>query len=171
MTTHQGAGTALILIDLMPRLIELPLAPYSGDQVLATSLKLAGRFRAAGAPVVAVRVDRPNVTEQPPGSGFAPGVAEESDIQIVKGTIGAFHGTGLDEGLRDRGVKTLVMAGIATNLGVESTARWASDLGYHLVFVEDAMTAFTAEEHEAAVRLNFPRLGDVTTSGEITLAG
>ncbi len=169
MGSLQAAPTALVLIDLMPRLIEQPLAPYAGDQVLSTSLDLAARFREASAPVVAVRVDRPNVTEQPPGSGFAPGVAEEGDIQIVKGTIGAFHATGLDEALRERGVDTLVMAGIATNLGVESTARWAADLGYELVFVEDAMTAFTAEEHQAAVQLNFPRLGDVTNSGELKL--
>lgn len=171
MSPLHAASTALVMIDLMPRLIEQPLAPYTGDQVLATSLKLAGWFRAAGAPVVAVRVDRPNVAEQPPGSGFAPGVAEDGDIQIVKGTIGAFHATGLDAALRERGVDTLVMAGIATNLGVESTARWAADLGYELVFVEDAMAAFTAEEHDAAVRLNFPRFGEVATSGEITLAG
>lgn len=171
MSPLQAASTALVLIDLMPRLIEQPLAPYAGHQVLSTSLDLAARFREAGAPVVAVRVDRPNVAEQPPGSGFAPGVAEDGDIQIVKGTIGAFHATGLDEALRERRVDTLVMAGIATNLGVESTARWAADLGYELVFVEDAMTAFTADEHQAAVRLNFPRLGEVTNSGKITLAG
>jgi nicotinamidase-related amidase len=161
------ARTALVLIDLMDRIIANPLEPRPGPEVLERSLELATAFRKAGATVVAVRVDRPNVTEQPPGSDFAAGVVEDGDVVIVKNTIGAFHNTGLDEQLRERGVGTLVFAGIATNLGVESSARAASDLGYDLVFAEDAMSAFTAAEHEAAVTLDLPRFGTVTSSAEL----
>ncbi|MFJ8535231.1 isochorismatase family protein [Streptomyces sp. NPDC093591] len=164
----EGARTALVLVDLMDRIVALPLEPRKGTEVLSTCEELAARFRAAGAAVVLVRVERPSVAEQPPGSGLVAGLPKGGDIEIVKRTIGAFQGTGLDDRLRERGVTTLVFGGIATNLGVESTARAAGDLGYDLVFVEDAMTAFTAAEHEASVRLDFPRLGSVTRAADVT---
>ncbi|MDO0910320.1 isochorismatase family protein [Streptomyces sp. DT2A-34] len=164
----EGARTALVLIDLMDRIVALPLEPRKGTEVLATCEELATRFRSAGATVVLVRVERPSVAEQPPGSGLVAGLLKDGDIEIVKRTIGAFQGTGLDDRLRERGVTTLVFGGIATNLGVESTARAAGDLGYELVFVEDAMTAFTAAEHEASVRLDFPRLGSVVRASDVT---
>jgi nicotinamidase-related amidase len=161
--------TALVLVDLMERIVALPLEPRKGTEVLVAAEELARAFRAAGAPVVLVRVERPSVAEQPPGSALVPGLAASGDLEVVKRTIGAFQGTGLDERLRERGVTTLVFGGIATNLGVESTARAAADLGYDLVFAEDAMAAFTAAEHEASVRLDFPRLGTVVTSADVRL--
>ncbi|MBY8880630.1 isochorismatase family protein [Actinacidiphila acidipaludis] len=164
------ARTALVLIDLMERIVALPLAPHSGAQVLDTALELARAFRAAGAPVVAVRVRRPGVPEQPPGSELVDTVRESADAVVVKQTVGAFQDTGLHEELRRRGVTTLVMAGIATNMGVESTARAAADLGYRLVFAADAMSALTAAEHDASVRLDFPRLGSVVRSADIGFA-
>ncbi|MFC9153820.1 isochorismatase family protein [Streptomyces bauhiniae] len=159
--------TALVLVDLMDRLVALPLEPRKGAEVLTACEELAERCRAAGVLVVLVRVERPTVAEQPPGSGLVAGLRHEGDLEVVKRTIGAFQGTGLDELLRDRGIDTLVLGGIATNLGVESTARAAADLGYELVFAEDAMAAFTAAEHDASVRLDFPRLGTVTTVGRL----
>ncbi|MYZ07245.1 isochorismatase family protein [Streptomyces sp. SID2999] len=159
--------TALVLVDLMDRLVALPLEPRKGAEVLTACEELAKRCRAAGVLVVLVRVERPTVAEQPPGSGLVAGLRHEGDLEVVKRTIGAFQGTGLDERLRDRGIDTLVLGGIATNLGVESTARAAADLGYELVFAEDAMAAFTAAEHDASVRLDFPRLGTVTTVGRL----
>ncbi|MBO7936273.1 isochorismatase family protein [Streptomyces antibioticus] len=165
------ARTALVLVDLMDRIVALPLAPRGGTEVLSVAEKLADGFRAAGALVVLVRVERPGVAEQPPGSGLVAGLLRDGDVEIVKRTIGAFHGTGLDDRLRERGVTTLVLGGIATNLGVESTARAAGDLGYDLVFVEDAMTALTEPEHEASIRLDFPRLGTVATAGRVRFGG
>lgn len=164
------ARTALVLVDLMDRIVALPLEPRKGTDVLATCAELASACRAAGASVALIRVERPHVAEQPPGSALAEGLAQEGDLQVVKRTIGGFQGTGLDDLLRQRGIRTLVFGGIATNLGVESTARAAGDLGYDLVFVEDAMTAFTAPEHEASVRLDFPRLGTVVTAAEVRFA-
>ncbi|WP_330308676.1 MULTISPECIES: isochorismatase family protein [unclassified Streptomyces] len=161
------ARTALVLVDLMDRIVALPLEPRKGTEVLSTAEGLAVAFRKAGALVVLIRVERPKVAEQPSGSGFAAGLAAEGDIEIVKRTIGGFQGTGLDERLREHGVTTLVFGGIATNLGVESTARAAGDLGYDLVFAEDAMAAFTAAEHDASVRLDFPRLGTVVTAAQV----
>ncbi|WP_435226958.1 isochorismatase family protein [Streptomyces sp. Tue6028] len=164
------ARTALVLVDLMDRIVALPLEPHKGTDVLTTSEDMAAAFRAVGAPVVLIRVERPGVPEQPPGSGLVAGLAAPGDIEIVKRTIGGFQGTGLDERLRAHGVSTLVFGGIATNLGVESTARAAADLGYDLVFVEDAMAAFTSPEHDASVRLDFPRLGTVVTAAEVRFA-
>ena len=152
----------------MERIVSQPLEPRSGDEVLATGEKLAATFRAAGALVVLIRVERPNITEQPPGSGLVRGLLQDGDVEIIKRTIGGFQGTLLDDELRSRGIGTLVFGGIATNLGVESTARAAGDLGYELIFVEDAMTAFTAAEHEASVGLDFPRLGTVITAADAT---
>ncbi|GHG86852.1 isochorismatase family protein [Streptomyces lanatus] len=163
------AHTALVLVDLMDRIVALPLEPRKGTEVLATCEELATAFRASGATVVLVRVERPGVPEQPPGSGLVAGLLKDGDIEIVKRTIGGFQDTGLHDRLRERGIGTLVFGGIATNLGVESTARAAADLRYDLVFVEDAMTAFTAAEHEASVRLDFPRLGTVVRAAQVRL--
>ncbi|MFE2068000.1 isochorismatase family protein [Streptomyces sp. NPDC059467] len=162
------ARTALVLVDLMDRIVALPLEPRKGTEVLHAAEELAA-FRAAGAPVVLVRVERPALAEQPPGSALVAGLRKEGDVEITKRTIGAFQGTELDARLRRLGVTRLVFGGIATNLGVESTARAAADLGYDLVFVEDAMAALTAAEHEASVRLDFPRLGTVVTAADLHL--
>lgn len=167
--TLDPARSALVLVDLMDRIVALPLEPREGPDVLAAAERLASAFRAAGAPVVLVRAERPGVAEQPPGSDLVQGLARDGDIEIVKHTHGGFQGTGLHERLRRLGVRTLVFGGIATNLGVESTARAAGDLGYDLVFVEDAMAALTAAEHEASVRLDFPRLGTVVRAADIRL--
>ncbi|MBO1330705.1 isochorismatase family protein [Streptomyces sp. VRA16 Mangrove soil] len=158
--------SALILIDLMPRIIAMPLAPHTGDEVLARCRELAGAFRAAGRPVVLVRVDRPNVTEQPPGSDFAHDLVQGDDVVVVKRTIGAFYGTDLDEQLRKRGVDTVVLAGLVTTMGVESTARAAADHGYEVEFVADAMSGLAADEHEFAVERIFPRFGEVRNTAD-----
>ncbi|MFJ5546337.1 isochorismatase family protein [Streptomyces sp. NPDC093225] len=158
--------SALILIDLMPRIVALPLAPHSGDEVLARCRALAASFRAGGRPVVLVRVERPNVAEQPPGSGFADDLVQDGDIVVVKRTVGAFYGTDLDEQLRKRGVDTVVVAGLVTTMGVESTARAASDHGYELEFVADAMSGLAADEHEFTVERSFPRFGAVRNTAD-----
>ena len=158
--------SALVLIDLMPRIVALPLEPYSGDEVLERSQRLADAFRAAGRPVVLVRVERPNVAAQPPGSELAEGLKQPGDIVVVKHTIGAFHDTDLHERLQERGVTTIVIGGIATTMGVESTARAASDHGYDMEFVSDAMSGFAADEHEFTVSRIFPRFGEVRTTDD-----
>ncbi|MCU7826399.1 isochorismatase family protein [Kitasatospora sp. DSM 101779] len=145
----------------MPRIVALPLAPHSGEEVLTRCRRLAEVFRASGRPVVLVRVERPNTAEQPPGSGFVDGLVRPGDVEVVKRTVGAFHDTDLHDRLRDLGVDTLVLAGLVTSMGVESTARAASDHGYQVEFVADAMSGFAADEHEFAVERIFPRFGEV----------
>lgn len=145
----------------MPRIIALPLAPHTGDEVLARCRQLAAAFRAKDQPVVLVRVERPGVAEQPPGSELADGLAEPGDVVVVKRTIGAFHGTDLHARLQAAGATTVVLGGLVTTMGVESTARAASDHGYDLEFVHDAMSGLAADEHQFAVERIFPRFGAV----------
>ncbi|MFJ8577956.1 isochorismatase family protein [Micromonospora sp. NPDC093277] len=159
---------ALVVVDLMPRIVERDLGPHKGVDVVRQAARLATAFRRADGTVVLVRVERPGVAEQPPGSGFVPEMQPEpGDITIVKRAVGAFYGTGLAEQLRERGVNTVVMTGIATTMGVESTARAASDHGFEVVFVADAMTGMTAQEHEHALTTVLPRFGEVVTTDEV----
>ncbi len=161
-------STALVLIDLMPRIISLDTRPNTGDQVLSRCTMLAERMRAAGGLVVFVRVERPDLADQPPGSELAPECDPgPDDLVLVKRSVGAFATTQLDEQLRRRGIETVVIAGLVTNWGVESTARVADDLGYATVYPVDAMSGLDADAHEFAVGYVLPRLGTVCTAAEI----
>jgi nicotinamidase-related amidase len=163
----ESRRTALVLIDLMPRIIALETAPLSGSVVLERSVALAEATRSAGGLVVNVRVDRPGVEVQPEGSGFAPEAASQpGDLEIVKQTVGAFGRSPLDTELQSRGIANVVLAGIATNFGVESTGRAASDLGYETFFLTDAMTGLDDHAHNFAVSYVFPRLGTTCTTTE-----
>jgi nicotinamidase-related amidase len=179
------ATTALVLVDLQNGIVGMPLAPRSGPDVLAVGKTLAERFRAAKAKVVLVRVDfaedyadAPStpvdqpMTRSPGGmpkewSALAAGLAQPGDLHIVKRHWGAFHGTELDLQLRRRGITTVVLGGIATNFGVESTARHAWEHGYAVVIAEDACTSRSAELHTVAVEVIFAR---VAQSGDLKFA-
>lgn len=186
MISLPARQTALVLIDLQKGITGLPLAPLSGEDVVERSKKLAARFRVAGAPVILVNVafapdfadavhtavDRPF---SPPG-GFAPdwteladGLAEPNDLRVTKRQWGAFYGTDLDLQLRRRGITTIVLGGIATNMGVESTARAAHEHGYNVVLVEDMMSTFTEAMQRFACDEIFPLLGRVVSSDAVTL--
>ena len=81
----------------------------------------------------------------------------------------AFVGTDLEQTLRDRGIRTIVLAGISTNIGVESTARTAAALGFDVVLVEDACSSMSEEAHRFAITNIFPRLGHVRTAKPVRL--
>jgi nicotinamidase-related amidase len=157
--------TALVLVDLMPRIIALPTGPHSGEQVLERCVRLADAFRDRDGLVVWVRVERPG-PGQPEGSELAVEPAEQ-DVVVVKKTWGAFGSSTIDSELRTREITTLVLGGIATNFGVESTGRGADDHGYDTVFVTDAMTGLDDHAHDFAVDYILPRLGRVVTTEEL----
>jgi nicotinamidase-related amidase len=164
-------STALVLIDLMPRIVALDTAPLTGPVVLERCAALAKATRSVGGLVVNVRVERPGVAVQPEGSEFAPAAAPmPGDLEIVKRAVGAFGRSPLDAELQARGVETVVLAGIATNFGVESTGRGAADLGYQTIYLADAMTGLDREAHEFAVTRLFPRLATVCTGTEYIAA-
>jgi nicotinamidase-related amidase len=187
MTTFDPRTTALVLIDLQNGILGMPLAPRSGAEVLATATDLAARFRAAGAAVVPVHVgwsaDFADALKQPvdrpmprPAGGLpagwsdlAEGLLAPGDIVVTKRQWGAFYGTDLDLQLRRRGVTTIVLGGIATNFGVESTARSAWEHGYAVVVAEDATTSLTAELHTFSVEHILPRIGIVSRAADIRL--
>jgi nicotinamidase-related amidase len=182
-------SSALVLIDLQQGVVGRPLAPHSAADVIKNSARLAARFRDLKAPVVLVNVafhpdsrDRldvpvdapfqfnasalpPNWTEIVPEIGPEPG-----DFLITKHQWGAFYGTELDLQLRRRGVRTIVLGGIATNFGVESTARDAYERNYHQIFVEDAMTSMAAEAHEFVIKNIFPRIGNICSTEQVLAA-
>ena len=176
-------STALVLIDLQHGIVGMPLSPHAGADLVKRAASLADAFREKGGTVAYVRVEigevlRPQVDapmfdpSAPPPPPIASQLVPESgyqagDLLIVKRQWGAFYGTDLDQQLRRRGIRTIVIGGIATNFGVESTARAAFDRGYALIFVEDAMTSMSAEAHGFAVQHIFPRMGRVRTSGEV----
>ena len=160
--------TALVLIDLMPRIIALPTAPIAGATVLARCIDLARAVRKVGGLVVFVRVERPDSSIQPEGSELAPECDPQSgDLAVVKHTLGAFAGTGLDSELRKRGIRTVVLAGLVTNWGVESTGRAADDLGYATVYVSDAMSGLDRHAHEFAIGYVFSQLGAVCIAQQL----
>jgi nicotinamidase-related amidase len=181
--------TALVLIDLQQGVVSRPFAPRSGAEVVQNASRLAAKFRALGATVVLVRVtfqpdskDRLNAPADAPmqfnSSALPPNWAElvpeigpqTGDLIITKRQWGAFYGTELDLQLRRREVRTIVLGGIATNFGVESTARDAYERGYAQIFVEDAMASMTAEAHEFVVENIFPRIGQVRSTDEVLSA-
>ena len=182
----RAAETALVLIDLEQGIVGRDLAPHAAKDVVSRCAQLAKATRAAGGMVVYVHVllheiaralsdspmmpagappPPPAMSELVPEAGF-----EAGDVLITKRQWGAFHGTPLDQLLRRRGIKTVVMAGIATNFGVESTARAAVEHGYALVFAEDAMSTMSAELHTFAVEKLFPIIGRVRSAAEVETA-
>jgi nicotinamidase-related amidase len=179
--------TALVVIDLQKGIVGRPTAPYAPEAVVRNAAALAEAFRKNGMPVFLVRVSfapdwkdalrpladvawpmqtpPPDWAEVVPEMGPKPG-----DFVISKRQWGAFYGTELDLELRRRGITAIVLCGISTNIGVESTARFAYEYGYQQIFAEDAMSAMSVEEHAFPIAKTFPRMGLVRKTGDI-LAG
>lgn len=183
MAQLDGSRTALVLIDLQQGIVGRPTVPHDSGDVLAASIRLIGAARAAGALVVFVRVgwsddwgDAPSQPVDQPGPArtapppaafisFAEGIVPQpGDISIIKRQWGAFHGTELDLQLRRRGIDTIVLAGVASDIGVESTARFGWELGYSLVIVEDATSGYDADQHRASFTKIFPRIARVRST-------
>ena len=183
----ESSKTALVVIDLQKGIVARQTAPYTSDAVVKNAAALAEAFRKNSMPVFLVRVTpspdgkdalRPVADVPAPARPAAPDWAEivremgpkPGDFVITKHQWGAFYGTELDLQLRRRGILTIVLCGISTNIGVESTARVAFEYGYNQIFAEDAMSALSAEEHAMSVTKIFPRLGLVRSTEEILAA-
>ncbi len=161
--------SALVVIDLQKGIVGVPTA-QPADEIVARAAGLAQAFRERGLPVVLVNVagrapgrtesGAPKLTFSPDWTELVPELgALPTDLRITKTCFGAFLGTSLDAELRKRGVTQIVLAGISTSIGVESTARSAYDLGYNVTLVVDAMTDRSPEMHRHSVEKVFPRLG------------
>ncbi|MER7195499.1 hydrolase [Streptomyces flaveolus] len=182
--TEIDATTALVLIDLQNAIVSAPCVPYPGPEVVARAAELAEAFRKEGSPVVLVRVtESEDKADGTPGRKDAPSyggpmpagwdeIVEDlnshpGDILVTKRNWGAFYGTDLDLHLRRRGITQIVLAGIATSIGVESTARQAHELGYHVTLATDAMSDMSPEAHANSIERIFPLLGECGTVKEI----
>ncbi len=178
---------ALVVIDLQKGIVGSPTQPHSATSVVANAARLADACRARGAFVVLVHVGpspdgkdalHPITEPQPPRPSPTPGWDEivpemgpkPSDRVIRKRQWGAFYGTDLDLQLRRRGIDTILLCGISTNYGVESTARDAYERGYNQIFIEDACTSRSAEDHAFPFRAIFPRIGLVRTTEDVLRA-
>jgi nicotinamidase-related amidase len=152
------------------------------SDILGQCAKLVAAFREADLPVVIVNVHAAGAawtrtrknTKQSPGAykdDFLEITHEintrPDDIFITKHTWGAFFETPLHAELQQRGVTGIVLAGVSTSLGVEGTARQASELAYNISFAADAMTDVVATAHDNSLQVIFPRLGEVGTTDEI----
>ncbi len=178
---------ALVVIDLQKGIVAAPAQPHGAAGVVANAARLADACRARGAYVILVHVGpspdgkdalHPITDPQPPRPPPTPGWDEivpeigpkPGDHVVRKRQWGAFYGTDLDLQLRRRGIDTIVLCGISTNFGVESTARDAYERGYHQVLVEDACSSRAAEDHAFPFRAIFPRIGVVRSTEAVLRA-
>jgi nicotinamidase-related amidase len=74
----------------------------------------------------------------------------KGDLVSTHNRVSTFHGTELDVVLRGAGIDTVILAGVATNLAVESSARAAADLGHRVLVVEDACSTVSQTVHDAS---------------------
>ncbi len=179
--------SAIVVIDLQKGITSMPAVPHSVQEVIANTSSILTAARKNKMNVFLARVTpspdlkdalHPISETSFQMSGFNPEWSEyvpeldiqPSDILITKHQWGAFYDTGLDLQLRRRGIDTIILCGIATNMGVESTARFAYEFGYNQIFIEDAMSARPKEEHEYPIRYIFPRFGLIRKTNEVLKA-
>lgn len=178
--------TALVVIDLQNGIVNREFSPFTGEQVVQNADKLINAFKEKGAFVALVRVSsvdgkdmlKPNIDSkmnpiqlQDGWDNFVPELTNIDAVHVItKRQWGAFYGTDLDLQLRRRGIYTIVLCGISTGIGVDTTAREAYQHGYNQIFIEDAMTASTKEEHDHVCKYIFPRIGQIKTTEELVLS-
>ena len=179
--------TAIVVIDLQEGIAAIPTEPYSSKLVIENTAKMLKEFRKNNMPVFLINVTpsrdmkdalRP-VSEtsfsmsnyDSSWSEFVPDLdIQPTDFRITKHQWGAFYGTELDLQLRRRKIETIVLCGIATNFGVESTARFAYEFGFNQILVEDAMAARSKDEHNFPIKYIFPRLGLIRSTDQVIKA-
>jgi nicotinamidase-related amidase len=186
MSLYDPKTTALISIDLQGLVLSRALAPHSAQEIIDNTASIATKLKADGGTVVFVTVgfsaDYADAVNQPvdetttfPQGGLpAAALAEPAeiaaitpDVRILKRHWSAFYGTELDLQLRRRGIKTVILTGVATNFGVESTVRDAYAHNYAVIVAEDACATFTPDMHDFALTRIFPRLARARKSAEI----
>jgi nicotinamidase-related amidase len=169
--------TALVVVDLQKGILSRVSADAIAP-VIKNAVALLDVFRKHKLPVVLVNVTgvAPGRNEGPHMPGNFPAEFAElipelkqqpSDHTVTKRTWGAFTNTDLDDWLKKNGVTQIVCCGVATSAGVESTARFAQELGYNVTLATDAMTDMSPEAHENSIKRIFPRLGETGTTAEI----
>jgi len=176
--TTLDPNTALVVIDLQKGIVAYPTVhPIAG--VVQHAAQLADAFRARALPVFFVNVSASAPGRNDQGSGGAktfpaefielvPELKRQSTEPLVtKRTWGAFMHTDLEAQLRQRGVTQVVVVGVSTSIGVESTARQAYELGFNVTLATDAVTDTNADAHTNSVTRIFPRLGETGSTADV----
>jgi nicotinamidase-related amidase len=187
-------STALVNVDMQNCFVEnSPFAAPRAQEILPRINRLAEVCRRNGALVIhtlhVVRSDGSNIgvmgeiipavregviSKGNPQAELHHGVVvEHDDITLEKPRYGAFHGTDLELILRDRGIDTLIITGIATNVCCETTAREAAVRDFHVFFLSDATATtgigdLSADEVQRATCATLgKRFAQVLTTGEM----
>lgn len=168
--------TALIVVDLQKGIVGSPFIHPLAD-IIERVQSLLEAFRELHLPVVLVNVAgrAPGRTEQPRNQTYPEGWTDllpelrqqPSDIVVTKHTWGAFANTDLEEQLKAKGVSQVVVTGVATGTGVESTAWQAYEAGFNVTLAIDSMTDLRPEAHAYSLAHVFPRLGETGSTQEI----
>jgi biuret amidohydrolase len=192
LTPQDRSGSALLLLDLQHALCHggdppdsAPLARQVAERgVLPRVAAALGRARSADLPIVhvGVGIDDFGVTLNrtqrfrdfadsgmfavgSQGAAFVPEAAPVAGEPVItKSCVDPFVGTSLAPLLGGQGVRTLLLAGVATTFVVESCARHASDLGFAVWVLEDLCAAPQPEAHAFSVEKVLPMCGRVDSA-------
>ena len=182
MITAIDKNTALVLIDLQNSVVSTQTIPHSVEDVLKNVNELIEVFRKKNLPIILVNVKPSgaawmNARKEAKMPPFPDDEnvykitdkvnADKNDIYITKHTWNAFFETNLDDELKKKSVTNIVLAGISTSIGVEGSARAASELGYNIALATDAMADRVESAHNHSIEIIFPRLGERGTTKEI----
>ena len=177
------AATALIVVDLQNGLLSRPLAPHDKGTILGNTVALADALSSRDGLVVRVKMDFLALPTTPVDvlssmpkalpaafSALAPEIEALHGSILVKRQWGSFHGTELDVVLRQQNITTVIICGLATNFGIESTVREAWQHRYEVVVAEDACSSLSAELHDFAITKIFPSISRVRRTATIIAA-
>ena len=197
MNRIDPARSAVIAVHLQGDIVgpDGALAPFFQAEiqrtgVLRTISSLLDGARAGGVKVVYTRVAfRPDFSDMVPNSPLLAMTAQNNclvdgtpaaeivsevaphagETIITHQRVTGFHASSLDVLLRGAGIDTVIIAGVATNLSVEGTARAASDLGYRTIVVSDGCSAGSEGAHNASLE-SLGLLAEIVTTGELLTA-
>lgn len=179
--------TAVVVVDvqrLFTDMVAAPIAPRLTD-VLPAIRTFLGESRQAGAMVVLVRTViaagahsastlqwpqfmREGLMPGAPGTEFDPHVqAQPGDVEIVKQRYSAFFGTGLYELLQARGIDTVIVLGLTTNVCVQSTARDAWQHDFRTITLEDCCAEIGEGSHASSLTWTARNFGAVIKSTDV----
>ena len=166
--------SALVVWDVQEALVSMI---FNKEEFLSNLVKIVNKTRESRVPIFYSKITRlPDVFESPTRKAssfgkFEPGdivkeiYPEKSDIVINKNTASFFVGTNFELMIRNAGINTLYFTGIATEMGVESSARHAQNLGFIPVIIQDAVSSMNKESHERSLT-NLSRMMPTITTEE-----
>jgi nicotinamidase-related amidase len=133
--------SALLVIDVQQALCTGKYAAFDIERVVARINDVAGKTRAAGAPVIFVQHEADGSPLQHDSAGWQLDErldVRPTDLRLRKSASDAFHQTDLQALLQSRGIDRLIVCGLQSEFCVDSTVRRALDLGYPVMLVSDA---------------------------------